>query len=242
MTLSYDGYNLETDFICGEPSLKILNAKPKLVDADSINGSMFVGMRYGVSTVSFTIAVTGTDAERREKLSTLGGILMVTEPKQLILPDTPDRYYMAVAQGALDLQRCYDGEYATLTFTLTDPVACSITENSATSTNGSCTFTVGGTAPTYINVRAVNRATPEASTHRWGVYLDSMNRHVAYADIGESDTSLLIDSETRRVVASGSTILPAIGSSWLMAEPGQHTVALRYGAGEFYVKWRNRWY
>ena len=80
MTLSYDGHDLESLFICGEPELSILNAKPDFANTTARNGNAFIGMRYGESTVAFTIVATGTAAERRGKFSTLGSWLMVDAP------------------------------------------------------------------------------------------------------------------------------------------------------------------
>lgn len=247
MTLSYDGYNLEADFICGDPKIQILNSKPNLVDAESNNGSIFIGTRYGTSTVEFTIAATGTPTERRNKFSALGQKLFVSSPKKLILPETPDRYYLAVAQGALDLQRCFDGEYATLTFTLTDPVAYSVQERSVTS-SGTAAFTVGGTAPTYISVRSTE-ATSTAYPNYWGVYVTNSyeaptTNTFMRAVIGNSSdpTTVDINSESRTFKVGSSAVVPTYDSKWLKSNPGYCQVGRKHGDGEFTVRWRDRWY
>lgn len=243
MTLSYNGQNLETLFICGDPQISILNSTPKLNDSDSMNGTMFMGMRYGVSTVSFTVVALGTAAERRDKFSTLGKWLMVTEPKKLILPDATDRYYLAVAQGALDLQRGFDGEYATLTFTLTDPIARSNTVKSATSVDGVASFTVGGTAPTYVKVTAES-ALPSGTNNYWGVKKTSNSSIGMTADIGASTTArtVVIDSEARTFRVGAGFIAMAISSDWMTYDPGSCKMYRNYGTGEFTVEWRDRWY
>lgn len=243
MTLNYNSHNLESLFICGDPQFSILNSTPKFNESDSMNGSMFLGMRYGVSTVSFTVAALGTAAERREKFATLGQWLMVDEPKRLILPDTPDRYYMAVPQGALELNRGFDAEYAALTFTLTDPVACSTTVNSATSTDGVASFTVGGTAPTYVKVTA-NSALPSSTNNYWGVKKTTSNVVGMTADIGASTVgrNIVIDSEKRTFRVGGSSVAMALTGDWLTLDPGSSKLYRHYGAGEFTVEWRDRWY
>lgn len=242
MTLSYNGQNLETLFICGDPQISILNSTPKFNESDSMNGTMFLGMRYGVSTVSFTVAALGTAAERRDKFATLGRWLMVDKPKQLILPDTPDRYYMAVPQGALKLNRGFDAEYASLTFTLTDPVACSRTANSVASVDGVASFTVGGTAPTYVKVTA-NSAIPSDTNNYWGVSKSSSTTGMT-ADIGTSTTGrkVVIDSEGGTFRVSGLITAMTLSADWLTFEPGSNNLYRNYGTGEFTVEWRDRWY
>lgn len=242
MTLSYDGHNLESLFICGDPELSILNSQPDIANTESRNGAMFLGMRYDVSTVSFTIVATGSASERRDKFSTLGDWLMVSSPRKLILPDTPDRYYAAVPQGALELQRGFDAEYAKLTFTLTDPIAFSNTLSSATSTDGVADMTIGGTAPTYITVTA-NSAIPDGN-NLWGVSRYSNVFTGMAADIGASTTGrkVVINSEQRSFAVAGSLKFMTLSSEWTMLEPGTRQLYRTYGTGEFTVQWRDRWY
>lgn len=247
MTLSYDGHDLESLFICGEPELSILNFQPELNDVASRNGALLLGSKIGTSTVAFTIVATGTASERRDKFSTLGGWLMVDVPKKLILPDTPDRYYAAVPQGALDLQRGFDGEYAVLTFTLTDPIAYSTTVNTVTSINGSATVTVNGTAPAYFTVaHASNYVTvSDTEDYKWGIGLSGHNDKLISrrAVTGSSgNVQLEIDVEKRTFKLAGVTSVVSLDSSWFMLEPGTNTITRLYGSREFKVKWRDRWY
>ena len=249
MTLSYDGHDLESLFTCGDPKLSILNSQPELMDVSARNGAAFIGSRYGTSTVTFTIAATGTAAERRNAFSTLGAWLAVDSPKRLILPDTPDRYYLAVPQGALELQRGIDGEYAPITFTLTDPVAYSVEEHEAFSAaNLTYTqFTVGGTAPTGVVVECGDAYT---SSHWWEVRAESS---VASADkmsayIGETATSsssttrVVIDSVNHTATYGGTQSMLSLNSTWFTFEPGTHKIYRIGGGNSFTVKWRDRWY
>ena len=105
MTLSFDGHDIESLFVCGDPEISILNAKPDLREVSGRNGAAFVGLTYGTSTISFAIAVQGSASERRAAFSTLGKWLDVDEPKRLVMPDTPDRFYLAVPNAPLKLER-----------------------------------------------------------------------------------------------------------------------------------------
>lgn len=242
MTLSYDGHDLESLFICGEPELSILNAKPDFANTTARNGNAFVGMRYGESTVAFTIVATGTAAERRGKFSTLGSWLMVDAPKQLILPDTPDRYYLAVPQGSLDLQRGFDGEYAVLTFTLTDPIAYSVTESSAVTplNYAYVTFTVGGNAPT--GVRIVTSKAYGASGW-WDVYAESKSADADRIQVkinpSSSSDQQHVEIDTVNHNAGGRAV--GIYSTWFEFEPGEHKIYTSNNE-RVTVYWRDRWY
>ena len=247
MTLSYDGHNLESLFICGEPQISILNSQPELVDRAGGNGSVFIGTRYGDSTVSFTIAAVGTLAQRRDKFSTLGQWLKVGMPKKLILPEytgADTKYYNAVPSGALAIQHGVDGDWAVLTFTLTDPVAYSNTESSVTSSGGVATFTVGGTAPTYVTITS-GTAQPDSETNIWRVNLGSTTSSTFMAaDVGtqSSGHNMTIDMEGRTFVYYGQNRMPTLDSKWFSVDPGQNNLYRTKGTGEFTVKWRNRWY
>ena len=250
MTLSYDGHDLESLVICGDPQISILNFQPDFIDVKSRNGSLFVGSKLGSSTVEFTIAVTGSASERRAKLSTLGSWLVVDEPKRLILPDTPDRYYLAVPSAALDMQRGYSGEYAQLTFTLTDPVAYSVEARSAASVSGVAACSVLGNAPTEFVLTNANGETitpgpiaPGYANYYWKISngSDSLN-----FGIGDSGSEIIIDTEKRRCrLHSGAywyTYFATLDSTWFKLQPGANTITRTIGGGEFVIEWQDRWY
>ena len=73
--------------------------------------------KLGTTSVAFDIGITGTAAERRAKLSTLGSWLNVTESKNLVLPDTPTWFYKAVPDGQVTTERGINGEIAHVAFT-----------------------------------------------------------------------------------------------------------------------------
>lgn len=260
MTLSFDGHDLESIAICGDPLINIFNFQPEFKDMKSRNGSLFVGTKLGASTVEFTVCVTGNASERRAKLSTLGLWLMVDEPKPLILPETPDRYYLAVPNGSFDMQRGYDGEYTQLKFTLADPIAYSIESHSVTSVNGVATLNVSGNTKTYFTLANVDGQliTP-------GSYEGVDNR---YWGITDGDTSMIYDLRTpysgeiiidteKRMCRYGRhfetldnqteinwyTLVPTLDTSWIELQPGTATITRSVGGGgEFTIEWRDRWY
>ena len=254
MTLSYDGHDLESLLICGDPQISILNFQPDMMDVKARNGSLFVGSKLGSSTVEFTIAITGSASERRAKLSTLGAWLMVDEPKPLILPDTPDRYYLAVPNGSLDMTRGINGESAQLTFTLTDPISYSVEIHSVTSVNGVATISVTGNAPSEFVLTNVpgqvitpGSWSPYPAATYWQV-ADGSGKYLLIDTTGDSG-EVIIDTEKRRCRFNYSpgmpywrTLIPLINSKWFKLQPGANTITRTIGGGEFVIEWRDRWY
>lgn len=240
MNLTYNGHDLTTLFLCGDPEISILNSQPDNRDVSGRNGAAFIGMTYGVSTVTCTIAALGTASERRAKFSTLGQWLMVDEPKPLYLPDTPDRYYLAVPSGELKLDRAFDGEITSLTFELTDPVAYGTSRTASLSSGGSATISIGGTAPTYLNVVA-NSAVRNSSSLVWGIRVDNADFiHVATG----SDSSRKVEaySDKRLCKVANAITIPTLDSSWIELKPGSHTVRMDAGTGAATLSWVERWY
>lgn len=240
MTLSFDGHDLSGLFECGDPDISILNAKPDLREVSGRNGAAFVGLTYGTSTVSFVIAAQGSASERRAAFSTLGKWLDVDEPKRLVLPDTPDRYYLAVPSGPLELSRALGTETATVTFELTDPVAYGTYKTESLESGGSKSITVGGTARTFLRVVA-NSAVRNSSSLVWGVKVDDAD-FVHVATGSSSSRKVEIDSQNRTCKVANALALPTLDSTWLELAPGSHTVVMDNGTGAAVLYWYERWY
>ena len=240
MTLSFDGHDLESLFTCGDPEISILNTVPDLREVSGRHGSAFAGLTYGTSTVAFTVAAVGTALERRNAFSTLGSWLMVSEPKRLVLPDTPDRYYLAVPSGPVELERGIGGELAQLAFELTDPVAYGAYRTASLPSAGSVSIGVGGTAPTFLRVAATS-AVRNSSSLVWGVIADSADFiHVATGSA--SSRKVEIDGDVRTCKVAGALSLPTLDSTWIELSPGAHTVRMDNGTGAATLSWYERWY
>ena len=171
---------------------------------------------------------------------------MVDEPKPLYLPDTPDRYYLAVPSGQLDLTRGIKGELSTVTFMLTDPVAYGDSQTASLSSGGSASINVNGTAPTYLNVVA-NSAVGELETiddedvYTWGILADNSS-HVNVLTGSSSARKVEIYSEMRICKVANALKLPTLDSDWFVLQPGTHTIEMAYGTGAATLSWVERWY
>lgn len=238
--LIFDGHSFDTLFIYGDPQITILDAQSDTREISGRNGAAFVGMKYGAATVAFSLAVLGDAETRRVALSTLGQWLKVDEPKPLYLPDTPDRYYLAVPDGALDMTRCIDAETTVITFKLTDPVAYGATQTAALPSGGSVTVNIGGTAPTCVDVVA-DSAYRDSSALVWGVMVDDADyAHVATGS--DSARKVEIYSDDRVCKVQNAVSMITLDSDWLILEPGTHTIEMQYGTGAATLSWSERWY
>lgn len=238
--LTYDGHDFGSLFAYGDPEISMLNATPDMREVSGRDGAAFVGMRYGTSTVAFTVEVEGGAATRRNAFSTLGAWLKVDEPKQLVLPDTPDRYYLAVPSGAVEVTRAMGAEYATVTFELADPVAYGLYKTDTLDSGGSKSITVGGTAPTWLRVVA-NSAVRNSTSLVWGVKVDNAE-FVHVATGSASARKVEIDCQARTCKVANALTLPTLDSTWLELVPGTHTVSMDNGTGSAALYWYERWY
>lgn len=236
----FDGHDLCELFLCGTPDFKILNSEVTYYDTPGRNGALMAQRTWGVSTVEFPIAVVGNAAQRRAAFSTLGAWLNVDEPKKLVFPDTPERYYMAVPEGEVAIERGVDNEIGTLKFTLVDPIAygkeCEITVPSG----GSVTFRVDGTYSTRPTITADAAVRKTTSPFAWRLTLDNGD-YLNLALGNNSAHALAIDCENRTSKMDGAVLLPTTSSDWFEFSPGEHTVAMTYGTGAAVIKWRERW-
>lgn len=240
MSLTFDGHDFASLFVFGEPTFSVLNSQPVLEDVDGRNGQAFLGMTYGNATVSFAISVADEVADRWAAFSQLGKWLMVSEPKHLVIPDTPDRYYLAVPSGSLDIERCIDGDKTTVTFLLVDPIAYGQTQTASLPSGGSVSITIGGTAPTALAITA-NSAVRDSTSLVWGVRADNADfLHVATGSA--SSRKVVLDCGARTLTVAGSVKIPTLDSDWLVLSPGSHTLAMDNGTGAATVTWVERWY
>lgn len=237
--LIFDGHSFGELFLYGDPSIEILNSTPDLRDVAGKNGSTFVGNRFGNAVVTFTVAVDGGAEERRDAFSKLGAWLAVDEPKPLVLPDTPDRYYMAVPNGSLALNRAMGAEVTQVSFTIVDPVAYGREAVVTVPSGGSVTFNVDGTYKTKPRIQA--NAVRDSSSLIWGLRLDGGD--FVHVNTGSAAAVAVdIDCDERTCIVNGNVSLITLNSDWLELTPGTHTLAMDNGTGAATVTFRERWF
>lgn len=236
--LIFDDHDLGELFVYGDPEISILSSSVKRADSNSRNGSIVIGSTWADSTVSFTVAAIGTAEERRNAFSTLGMWFDVDEPKKLCLPDTPGRYYLAVPDGVIELNRHIGAETAKVTFALTDPIAYGREMTLTVPSGGSISFNVGGTYRARPRITA--SAVRDSSSQVWGLKLDNAD-FVHVVTGSASARSVDIDCDGRTCIVNSSTSMITLDSDWLELAPGTHTLVMDKGTGAATVKYRERW-
>lgn len=239
-SLIFDGHDIGLLCAYGDPVISILNSSVDYADAKNRNGSIVLGKTWGNSSVSFSVGLSGQAQDRRNRLSTLGVWLNVDEPKKLVLPDTPDRYYLAIPEGELQLERGVHSDIGQLTFTLVDPIAYGAEKSVWVPYSGSVTFVVGGTAPTlpYFN-RTLER--PDQTTKQWGLRLDGDD--VFVMDFGTTSNCYIKADFSKGVAFLNDNIkMPTLNSDWFKLTPGEHTIENHIGGGnDLRLRWVERW-
>lgn len=238
MSLIYDEHDFSELFVYGDPEYTMLVSSTKYATSDSRNGDVMLGRTWGASSVTFSIGYVGTASERRDKLSTLGTWLDVDEPKKLVVPDMPGRYFLAVPDGAVETTRGIGGEIARLTFKITDPIAYGEEETLTVPSGGSLTFFVGGTSAALPVITAT--ATRDSTALVWGLRLDEQD-FVHVVTGSSSSRSVVIDCLDRTCKVNNSVSMITLDSDWLELKPGKHTLRMDYGTGAATVKYVERW-
>jgi predicted phage tail component-like protein len=235
--ITFDGHDLESIAIVGSPSVTAANFANTLVEVPARDGSVVRGTRLGDPSVSMTIAIVGTDAERRRKVSTLLSWLRVDGAKHLVTPDDSSVYWLALPSGSLDMERLLGGETSVLAFDLVEPAAYGA-RRSVTVSGTATTFEVGGTYPTMPSFSGT--VARDSSSHLWGIRLDGGD--FVHVDTGTTaNRSIVVDCAERTCKVGGTAKLPTLDSDWLSLAPGTHTVVRDNGTGNVTLTWLERW-
>lgn len=127
MFINFDGYDL-TEYI------KVMNVKrPVLsdrtnytVDIPSMHGSYYTGFKYAPKTIEVEFAlICKNDVEYFNFKRTLAAILDTNVPSKLIIGDEPNKYYYAVVDGAVDIDKILSNGIGSISFICHNPVAYS---------------------------------------------------------------------------------------------------------------------
>ena len=237
--ITFDGHDFSTLFSCGDPEISLFTVTPNLVDVTEKDGRIVTGSALSGTTITFTIFAEGDAIERRRKFSELGRWLNVDEPKPLVIPDINDWYYLAVPDGSLDLTRCFNAEYTTITFQIVETAAYGNERTFTIPSGSSVTFTVSGTYPTKPTISA-DSAVRNGTSLVWGIKLDDAD--FVHVPISVSTAvPVSIDCDRRTASANSANAMITLGSDWLELEPGEHTLTMDKGTGAATVTYRERW-
>ena len=237
-TVLFDGHDLSDVVDVGVPNMDALASSVSYETVPGRNGKVVTERKWDARDVEFEIYVHGDPEERREAVSVLAMWLDVSEAKRLVLPDWPDRAYMAIQDGKVSPSRLVEDEVGTLRFTITDPVAYGRTHSATVPSGGSVTLHVGGTYKTSPRIRGT--VTRDASSECWGVRLDE-GKYLRVETGAAGPVAVELDCDGCTCTVAGATTLPTLESDWLELEPGEHVLENDLGSGSVTVEWEERW-
>lgn len=162
----------------------------------------------------------------------LAGMLYSEQAAKLILPDEPDKYYLAWWKGGAELDRLDYWPGAELTFLCADPVAYG-EEHEIELTNAAKTVLRGGTYKAY----PVIKATPAAGSY-WTVTNVTTGELVRVDAAFTGANSLVLDFGAQRCLVNGTNHAVTIESTFFALEESQEIKKLN---GTATMTWRERW-
>lgn len=170
-------------------------------------------------------AAQGRELEgiRRE----LGALLVRDEPRELVLPDAPDLYDLAVLDGSTALERVSCSSKATLTFLCPEAASYGVAETVEMPEGGTAHCRIDGntwTAPVVM----VQASAP------FTVSFDG----VPFQVLGTPTGYCGVDAVKHEVTCAGASVRYDITSDFPVWEPGRHTIACEL---PFTARWRPRW-
>lgn len=213
--------------------------EPDAVDVPGRSGSVFGGTRaqpVDVSMRLWTLAETRT--QRQHAVRTLAAWLAVDEPKPLYLGDEGGLWRMAIPAGGFDVSAYLNADSIPVTFRCLDPVLYGERHHVDVPGNGSVTFLVGGSAPTFPTITASD-AREDSTVGWWRLRLDDGD-HLD-VDTGARSVPVSADCERRTLIVNDSVQMLQPLAQWLRLTPGTHTLSLA-GTGAAHVQWTERWW
>lgn len=217
------------------------NLLPSLgVVARKVSGKL--GYRYfrneiGTNTVKVNIRIVEENRIKvMEKARKIAGLLMVSEPKKLILRDEPNLYILAIPQGDTPLEKLMYTGAATIEFLCPDPTSYSQTET-VESNIGSRELINPGTLHTH-GILTVNFNNPAPYTK---LTLLGTGEDIKIEGPFITGDQLVIDLGEEWVRKNGNLVMKDvhIESDFFDIPRGAFTIAVTHGVAE--LRYRARW-
>ena len=154
--IKFNGYDLSkliyTEWEIDEKILPSIS-DTRVVIGDS-PGEKFVKRHLGIREIVVPYTMINASQEKREALAQ---VLNVSEPKELIIADRPNTYYMAIPNGDIEYGKKGSLDRSTITFIASDPYRYALNTNSFTmSADGNIEIYNAGNVPTPVSFTAVH--------------------------------------------------------------------------------------
>lgn len=163
----------------------------------------------------------------------LAGILITPDERKLVLPESPDLYYMAKVTDAGEFDTLWYTGSCEIKFTAYDPIAYGKTR-SATVSSGSSTLEVGGTYETYpvFDLKAT-------STTRVRVTNEDTGEYVLMVTNPSTNATIKVDMGAQMLRMNTNLQKIYIGSDYFALKPGENHINIIGASGT--VTWEERW-
>ncbi|MCM3241590.1 phage tail family protein [Cytobacillus oceanisediminis] len=190
----------------------------------SKHGVHYFGYRFQERRIRVEIALYGSSLPNfRSKIRDLAAWLNPNNgPSELIFDDEPDKKYYSVVTENTDFEGIFAKRVAEIEFLCPDPFAYSITESSATISNGSATIKNTGTAEAFpiITVDFSASATEIKIEKNSNEFIRIVRNFVAGDEV-------VIDCQVGTITYNGTTSLITaldIYSDFFSLDPGDTTL------------------
>lgn len=235
----FDGHELTEHYLCSDLGRALLPRSVGTQRVGGLDGAIVTGVTLSPRTVTMTLTTVCRDMAKRQAWARrLAAALAVDEPRPLRISIDGGLWLMAVPTSSGDAARRLAATSFDVSFECTDPVFRGERRSVAVPSGGTTSFRVGGTYPASPVV-TVSGAANAASGH-WRLALDDGTYLLATVPEGSGGSALSFDCCARTLAVDGATALLAPEASWLVLEPGTHTLAMD-GSGEATVTYEERW-
>ena len=225
---TYNGTNLDELGVVGKPVIEYADFQSATYTANGMDGSVLSNFKRGATTIKFDLTITGTEAQRLEKMTTLANCLN-TPTAVLVLPGQESSYFEASPNVTITPNRYMDGFTIPLSFVVPRGHALGQEKTVTCSSLTPTQFEVGGIAP------AIWSADIDTSGTYYTTIYVADNEQMNYANEltipGTNVSAVLylpspvfIDADTRTTIGSPDVApeygAPTSGSTWPELTPG----------------------
>lgn len=231
---AFNGYDLTSWLTVSQVSRQVLPSRrlnrQELPggDGDLVAANGLEALEIEVTCNLRADSVAGVTTQRR----LLAAALMTGSAAQLILPDEPHLWLMALYEGGAEVERNAHKPEVKLTFLVPDPVAYG--EARETTVSGSAVLNVGGTRATPPVVRALP---PRGSS--WRVSNDETGEYVEVQRSFTGVETVVVDMGAHRCIVDGVDVPVTLASDYFrIAGDAQHVTL---SGGTATVSWVERW-
>ena len=225
---TYNGVSLDELGDVGNPTVEYADYQTAVYTANGMDGSVLSNFKRGATQIKFDLTLTGTEAERLEKMTTLANCLN-SPLGSLVLPGQDGSYFEASPHATITPARYIDGFTIPLTFIVPRGHALgeekTVTCNSTTPTE----FEVGGIAPAIwtaeVDTASSYYVTINVADNQAMNYPTKLTIPGPWESFAPLSAPAFVDADTRTTIGNKGGMVPEygaplLGSTWPDLTPG----------------------